>query len=44
MENYVCCWGREGEFAIDISLFGIEEEEGIGMVQNIHIQKHLKHL
>lgn len=36
--------GREEEFAIDISLFGIEEEEGIGMVQNIHIQKHLKHL
>lgn len=34
---------REGEFAIDIRLVGIEEE-GIGMVQNIHIYKHLKHL
>lgn len=35
---------REGEFAVDISLFGIEEEEGIGVAQSIHIHKHLKHL
>lgn len=35
--------GEEGGVWIDISLFGIEKE-GIGMVQNVHIYKHLNHL
>lgn len=44
IENYVCFWEEEGgRFAIDIRLVDTEEE-GIGMVQNIHIYKHLKHL
>lgn len=32
-----------GESAFEISLVGTEKE-GIGMIENIHIHKHLKHI